>query len=127
MAKRLPVLNTGSGSATADTPQAEPPEGEAFAVADLHHAQLDWDALDCVLADLDDFTSITELQARGPAGDVSTVGDIVEARDMLVDGRIGGLQIVYRFADQVWCDTLLREDGGARLSRMLAPERPQDE
>ncbi len=92
-----------------------------FDLPDLHHAQLDWDALDCVLADLDDFTSLVELRGRDLNGDVTALKDLVDARDRLVAGTLGGLRIIYRFADQTWSDTLVREPSGARLSRMISP------
>ena len=98
-----------------------------FALPDLHHAALDWDGLDCVLADLDDFTAIVQIQGRNPRGEVTPLQDLPDARDQLVAGALAGLQIVYRFADQTWCDTLVRDPTGARLSRMLSPNRPADE
>ena len=86
----------------------------------LQEADLDWDGVDCVLADLDDFTDINQIQGRVATGSPSPIGDIVTARDRLVAGDVAALQIVYRFADQSWVDTLLRHDHGARLLRMLS-------
>lgn len=34
------------------------------------------------------------------------------------DGTAHRMQIRYRFDDQVWCDTLMREGGGVRLVRV---------
>ena len=82
---------------------------------------LDWDGVDCVLADLDDFTEIREVLGRGADGKPTAIDDIVQARHDFVAGSWHGLQITYAFADQVWIDTLLREPDGARLLRMVAP------
>lgn len=114
--RKLPVLN-----------QAAAPPGpgvEAFDASrelpELHEASLDWEDVDCVLADLDDFVEIIELQGRSPEGAVLRCEDLIAARDRFVGGQLQGLQITYRFADQTWIDTLLREPSGARLLRMVA-------
>lgn len=116
--RHLVVLNNAGKAGPSES--AAPPENEGgFALPNLHHADLDWDGLDCVLADLDDFTTIVELQGRNATGEVAALQGIEEARDQLVDRTLIGLQIVYRFADQTWCDTLMATASGARLSRML--------
>jgi hypothetical protein len=86
----------------------------------LNEADLDWDGLDCVLADLDDFAEITELQGRDATGQVESLTDLLHAREQFLAGTLHGLQITYIFADQTWVDTLLRQPGGARLLRMAS-------
>ena len=119
--KKLPILGQ----------EGPPTEAAGFEDFDasrelptLHEALLDWDALDCVLADLDDFVQVKELQGRLASGEVLACATLVGARDELVAGEIQGLQITYDFADQTWIDTIIREPEGARLLRMLAPTRP---
>ena len=103
MTTRLPVIQ--------DQPAAIP-------LPDLHEVALDWDGVGCVLADLDDFTEAIEVQGRGSGGELITLVDIPTGYEQLVSGQLQGLQIVYKFADDVWVDTLLREPTGARLLRM---------
>lgn len=95
-------------------------------VLNLNEAYLDWDALDCVLADLDDFSAVHQIQARDALGREVAVGDLVEARDQLVARKLSAVQVVYGFADQVWCDTFILKANGAQLSRMLDPNRVED-
>jgi hypothetical protein len=109
---RLNVLNT-------PPPSAE--RAVAPALPDLSEADLDWDAVDCVLADLDDFVEIRELIGRPADGHPIPLADLVAARDQLVAGELHGLQVTYVFADATWIDTLLRTETGARLLRMAAP------
>ncbi len=114
--RRLPVISNAPStpgparSVGVDDPSADTPE--------LHEAILDNDGVDCVLADLDDFAEDLEVYAKSPNGDTHRLSDIVEARDDFLRGRFVGLQLMYRFADRLWVDTLLRADGGARLVRM---------
>lgn len=117
MPRQLKVVQAANASSREVS--SKPPQ------PDLHQSQLDWDALDCVLADFDDLTAIVQIQGRDAQGaEVALVG-IVDARDKFVSGSLQALQVVYHFADQVWCDTLLREPTGARLLRMLNPARAE--
>jgi len=93
---------------------------------DLQEASLDWDAVHCVLADLDDFVTLVELQGRDAHGTIVALQEIPLALQQLQDGTVVALQIVYQFADQVWCDTLMREPQGARLLRMLSPLQAEE-
>lgn len=124
MNKHLPVLNnavSADGTAT-----ARPAFDAKVELPDLHQAQLDWPAVDCVLADLDDFAAIIEIQGRDARGNMVAVHDILAAQEQFVTGALLALQIVYGFADQVWCDTLMRENTGARLVRLLEPARTNE-
>lgn len=53
---------------------------------------------------------IQEREEQG--GEVALTGS-VDACEPLVLGSLRALQVVYRFADQIWCDTLFREPTGA--------------
>ena len=109
--RSLPVLQTAS-----QTEQAQQPP-----LPTLQEELLDWDGLDCVLADLDDFVTIRELIVRPPEGKPIAIDDLLRAREGFIDGRWHGLQVTYDFADEIWIDTFLREPTGARLLRMAAP------
>lgn len=111
MSKSLPVLQNAPEAAS-----------DAIKLASLNEASLDWDELDCVLADLDDFANVLSIMGK-EAGHENTPQDrvfagIVEARDLFVAGTLVALQIRYEFADSTWFDTLMREPTGARLVRM---------
>lgn len=108
---RLPVLQ----------PAPEPASDQEPPLPTLHEELLDFEALDCVLADLDDFVKIRELIARPPQGTPEKVDDLLLAREGFLSGRWHGLQVTYEFADEIWIDTFLKEPNGARLLRMAAP------
>jgi hypothetical protein len=115
MSRSLPVLQSAA-------PEAQQPQLPA-----LNEANLDWEELDCVLADLDDFANVLSIIGK-EAGHENTPRDkrftgLAEARDLLVSGDVVALQVRYEFADQTWFDTFLREPTGARLVRM--PEQPE--
>jgi hypothetical protein len=118
MGTPLPSLSSGSNRSS-NLNSFDP----GFELPDLHQAQLDWDGVDCVLADLDDFAAIIEIQGRDATGKAVKVEDVVTARDLLVAGGFTAVQCTYRFADQVWSDTLIREKDGVRFLRMLDPAR----
>ena len=114
MSKSLPVLQSN-------------PEPEQPALPPLNEANLDWEELDCVLADLDDFAEVLSIIGK-EAGHENTPRDkrltnLEEARDLLVSGGLVALQVRYEFADQTWFDTFLREPTGARLVRMAEQVR----
>ena len=113
----VPVRPTveGAGEPRAFDPSSNLPQ--------LHESDLDWDAVDCVLADLDDFAACIEILGRDDAGKSAIFNNMVAARDSLVDGTSQAIQVMYQFADQVWIDTLLRQPGGARLLRMADATR----
>jgi len=96
--------------------------GSEIRLADLHQSMLDWEALDCVLADLDDFADVQHIAVRDETGEETALSDIVVARQGFVDGIYPGLQIHYEFADTLWVDTFLREPNGAQLVRMSEQE-----
>lgn len=115
MARSLPVLNGAR-----DAHVEEDSELPVF-----QEARLDRDGLDCLLADLDDLTELVEirLKSSGTGSDAALASDLLTARSMLLDGRVGALQIVYRFADRTWCDTLIADGEQTRLLRLEDPMR----
>ncbi len=96
---------------------------EVLELPDLQESNLDCETLDCVLADLDDFAQVLDLKALTCNGETVGMEDIVEARDGFVSGRYKRLKIQYRFAEQVWVDTVIRRKGEILLIRMLEQER----
>ncbi len=111
MSKSLPVLQNSPS-----------PKEPGIDLPTLHESALDWEELDCVLADLDDFARIEDIACRSANGEETKLIDMVLARDRFVAGDYHGLQIHYEFADTLWVDTFLREATGARLVRMSEQE-----
>lgn len=111
MSKSLPVLQNSPS-----------PDEPGMNLPTLHESALDWEELDCVLADLDDFAVIEDIACRSATGEETKLSDLVLARDRFVAGDYHGLQVHYEFADTLWVDTFLREATGARLVRMSEQE-----
>lgn len=109
---RLPIIDDSHAPSSA--PVELPP---------LHETTLDWDGVDCLLADIDDLTEVIDMRARTVEGHAVPQSDLVEARDGLRRGALAALQITYAFADQTWSDTLLVGTEGIRLLRMVNPMR----
>lgn len=104
---------------------ASPSAGCGSELPVFQEGELDWEALDCLLADLDDFAELVLLRAKDPSGAHRQPRDIVAARDGLVSGELAALQLVYHFADDTWSDTLVRTGGGARLLRLQGAMLPE--
>ncbi len=76
----------------------------------------------------DDLTQCAEVLAILPkaAPQARSVGEVAwtlpEAHAALVDGRVRGVQIRYRYDSAEWWDTLLHEATGVRIVRIRQPE-----
>lgn len=115
MAKSLPVLRDPHDANKPPDPDLPP----------FQEARLDRDGLDCLLADLDDLTELVEIRtkSRTTGADSPAALDLLAARQALLDGQVGALQIIYRFADRTWCDTLIADGSDTRLLRFENPMR----
>lgn len=116
MARALPVLQAGRDT----DPGFDTSELPVF-----QEGRLDRDGLDCLLADLDDLTELIEIRIKGVDGvqDTPAGTDLLKARRLLLDGHAGALQIIYRFADRTWCDTLIADGEETKLLRLEDPRR----
>ena len=117
MTKTLKVLNNTPARPTWTESDLPP----------FQQAVLDHDDLDCLLADLDDLTEIVEIRikAHGLQHLSGASHDVLAARALLLQGAASALQIVYRFADRTWCDTLIRDGQQTALLRFEEPKRVQ--
>ncbi len=97
------------------------PGGDAL--PDLQQSVLDSDTLDQLFADLGSLTEITEIIPKAAAeGYVPEHTNISldEARGLLLNQSIRGLQIRYNYQGSQWWDTLLPDPntGGTRIVRI---------
>lgn len=90
------------------------------ALPDLHEAVLDDATLDELFADVANCTQISEVIAkhgtRQHTPDRSYTLD--DARRMLLDGSVLGVQLRYTYEGDQWWDTLMRIPAGVRLVRI---------
>lgn len=87
---------------------------------DVHEGFLDAQGLANWKRDLDVCAQVLEvrIKSRGP----NSLGDdpsmtLDQALECLSDGAVGALQVRYRFEGDLWCDTILPEESGARVIR----------
>jgi hypothetical protein len=121
----------------APTPPTLPP------LSPLHEAELDWDTVDALFADLAALAEIHEIRLRPARGakvapgaadaglvrSTAVVGSLEAARVALRTGAAHGAQIRYVHDQVAWCDTLL-VGGGAlpvRLVRVATELSPSAE
>lgn len=94
----------------------EPP----LELPDVHKATLDADGLAALFADLAALPGAVEVRLKAaPTQRAEDAGTALErAHGLLRDGLVRGVQLIYAFDGQVWCDTLLRRGDGFALVRM---------
>ncbi len=87
---------------------------------DLHQADLDADTLNQLFADIGQLTQVIEVLPKYRQRDYTpdTPISLDEARDLLRDGTVYGLQIRYIHNDAQWWDTLMPVPNGMRLVRI---------
>lgn len=91
-------------------------------LSELHQAVLDAPVLAALFADLAACAEVLEVRAKGAAtayGNDAAGLDQVQAA--LSAGTLHGAQIRYAWQGALWCDTLLRADGGVRIVRTRIP------
>lgn len=93
---------------------------------ELHAAALDPGTLAALFDDLERAAEAVEVRLKGAAAGHAAAGAVPlrEAERLLVEGRVRGVQVRYRWAGAAWCDTLLRGADGVRLVRMEVDPAP---
>jgi Fe-S-cluster-containing hydrogenase component 2 len=92
----------------------------------LREAELDANGLRALFRDLETAAEIEEVRCKGARGrraDARTMS-AAEALTGLLAGRVRGVQIRYRYQDELWCDTILASETGHRVVRVAAPVQP---
>jgi hypothetical protein len=108
-------LTTEGAPAAVDAPGTESTD-----VAELYVTELEPAKLDELLTDIEALaTSVEIVLKRYGAERAETPAPVTlgEARRLLVEGSVSGVQIRYRHAGQGWVDTLLRTPEATRLVR----------
>ena len=100
-----------------------PPAEEAGApkLPDLNQATLDWAGVVALLRDIATCTEVTEIIPKALAQGYVTEGVVLtlaDARRMLEERAVRGLQIRYRYEGADWWDTLMVLPNGWRLVRI---------
>jgi len=93
---------------------------------ELREADLDEAGLRALFRDLAAAATIDEIrckQAREHHADSATIS-AETALDWLLEGRVRGVQVRYRYQGEAWCDTVLATADGHRVVRMAAPVSP---
>ncbi len=88
---------------------------------ELHQAELDATTVEQLFTDIAQCAQVVEV--RHKYGSRRRVGapshaTLEEACKLLLQHQVRGVQIQYLYDGGVWCDTLLRSDGGFRLTRI---------
>jgi len=88
---------------------------------DLNDARLDWTEVEALLRDIASLTRILEIvprfAARGFVGETPAIS-LDQARELLAQGAVRGVQIRYHYDQAEWWDTLMPVDGQFRLVRI---------
>ena len=91
-------------------------------VPELFQSDLDEAAVRELFADLASSAEIRHIRLRGVDVSDNPAPTLEDARDRLLADSVKAVQIVYRFQDEGWCDTLMARDDGVRLVRVRQPE-----
>ena len=100
-----------------------PPAEETGApkLPDLNQATLDWAGVEALLRDIAGCAQVTEIIPKAAAQGYVTDGvtlSLVDARRLLEERAVRGLQIRYRYDRADWWDTLMVLPEGWRLVRI---------
>lgn len=88
---------------------------------DLNQATLDWPGVEALLRDIATCTQVTEIIPKAVAQGYVTDGvalTLADARCLLEERAVRGLQIRYRYEGADWWDTLMVLPEGWRLVRI---------
>ncbi len=101
-------------------------EGPPIELPELTEADLDEAGLRALFRDLESAARIDEIRCKraplehGEAAPVSSE----DALRWLLEGRVRGVQVHYRYEGETWCDTILATPHGHRVVRIASPVSP---
>ncbi|MGH1342546.1 MAG: hypothetical protein ACRBN8_13380 [Nannocystales bacterium] len=92
----------------------------------VYEGDLDEAQLSALVDDLADCAQIDEVRVKGGATSYSSESPgLADAVTALREGRVRGVQILYRHDGKGWCDTLVARGAATRLVRNQIPQAPQ--
>jgi len=105
----------------ANDPGHEPP----VELAELQDETIDDAILQRLFEDLDALAEIHAVHVKGAPRRRAQEQpvELREAFELLRAGRIRGAQVLYEYDGRSWCDTIIRQRDGHRLTRIEAPRR----
>jgi len=93
---------------------------------ELREAELDEDELRALFRDLEAAAEIEDVRCKGAPGRRAEANSVsaAEALVQLLERSVRGVQVRYRYQDELWSDTVLATAAGYRVVRMAAPVQP---
>lgn len=95
----------------------------------LQRAEIDVETVVRLFDDLEALARVVEVRVKQTTlrhADERPV-DLATARRLFLAAEVRGIQVIYRYAARLWCDTLLCREGRVHLLRMergMEDERP---
>jgi MauM/NapG family ferredoxin protein len=122
----LPNAERPTPAALDQVAVSEPAIEPEIELPDLHEAELDEPGLRALFRDLEAAARIDALKLKPAPGERAVSEDVTsaEALELLLEGRVRGVQVRYFYADQAWCDTVLASPAGYRVVRIAEPAMP---
>lgn len=99
--------------------------GDEIPLPDLQDQDIDEATLRRLAFDIDAAADLIEVRYKGgaQAHAARAAPSLEEAVTALLERRVLGIQLRYRYGGRQWWDTLLRTEGGVRLVRIEQPGR----
>ncbi len=102
------------------------PEAAEIELPELYEGELDEAGLRALFRDLAAATQIEDIRCKQRAEQHAEASPLSAqaALEGLLEGRVRGVQVRYRYDGQSWCDTILATTRGHRVARLASPETP---
>ncbi len=93
---------------------------------ELREAELDEDDLRRLFLDIEAAAEIEDVRCKGAPDRRAEVASVTaaEALAQLLDRKVRGVQVRYRYQDELWSDTIIATPQAFRVVRMAAPIQP---
>jgi hypothetical protein len=92
---------------------------EAKPLPELHQSVFDEATLEVYIADLNACTEILVVMPKAGPGYVAPKSiQLEEGAQLLLAGKLRGLQIRYRYQNEEWWDTLINREGQIHITRI---------
>ena len=86
---------------------------------ELHQAELGPETLEALFADLQTLTQILTVIPKATRGHIQPEYiSLAQGRELILNGKLRGLQIRYMYDGDEWWDTLIITSNGIRITRI---------